>query len=180
MRKIDSSTAVCYAFCVRVSGCLFGGVMTTALGIAWKVLKFVLEVIAKAIFYFGLYVPLGYLLYGLALFLIFGFDPFVMTVNGRLYFFGLALCFGCSLTITIRSLVIRPIKNYFNGRDVIEYGSAGKKPPRGAPEAPKIYKSRVNKGVIVYEYANRYDLYEEMDGGLVLVKTEWKDSPKRK
>ena len=70
------------------------------------------------------------------------------------------------------------VRNYFENSRVIEYNTKGKS--KNLPEAPRIYKSRVNPGVIVYEYENRYDLYEQSDGRLVLVKTEWKKGKGRR
>ena len=63
-----------------------------------------------------------------------------------------------------------------NVSDLVDkYGDKDeRKLKRNMPEAPKIYKSRVNPGVIVYEYKNRYDLYEEHNDQLVLVSTEYK------
>ena len=46
--------AVCYAQGVRLTGCLFGGVFSTVLGIVVKVLIRVLKLAAKAVFTFGL------------------------------------------------------------------------------------------------------------------------------
>lgn len=158
---------------MKLSGCLFGSVLTTALGILWKVLKFAVELAAKIVYYFGLYVPLIYLAYGGILCLAFGFNPFYPDVDGKLYIFGFALTFGCSVVITIRNVIVRPLRKYFTDSRVIEYDTKGKN-TKHLPEAPRIYKSRVNPGIIVYEYDNRYDLYEQRGGGLELVKTEWK------
>lgn len=163
---------------VKLSGCLLGSVLTGLLGAIWKILRFALEAAAKAIAYFGLYLPIAYLVYGLILFLVFDFAPFdTGTVDGKLYVFGFALSLAAAAVKTVRSAIISPVREHFNSQ-VIEYDSSGKK-SRNLPEAPKIYKSRVNPGVIVYEYGNRYDLYEEYDGGLVLVKTEWKTGRKK-
>lgn len=150
---------------------MFGGVVTAALGIVWKILKFVLGFVAKVVCYFGLYIPLAYLIYGAVLYFVFDFGLFVGGVDGRLYIFGFVLCLVCSVIITVRSLIVKPLERYFGG-DVIEYAKKGV--GGRTPEAPTIYKSKVNPGVIVYEYANRYDLYEKRGDGLVLVKTEWK------
>lgn len=177
-RIIDTRAGLCYDFRVRISGCLFGGVLTTALGIVWKILKVAIELVAKAIYYFGLYVPLAYLLYGLILYLIFDFNPFYPDIDGKLYIFGFALCLICAVIITVKNVFVRPLRNYFENSRVIEYNTKGKS--KNLPEAPRIYKSRVNPGVIVYEYENRYDLYKQSDGRLVLVKTEWKKGKGRR
>lgn len=172
-RVFDTRVSVCYHLRVKLSGCLLGSALTGVLGVIWKILKFALEAAAKAVVYFGLYFPIAYLVYGFALFLAFDFPPFgVGSVDGRLYVFGFALSLAAAAVKTVRSAIVKPLKEYFNSQ-VIEYDVSGHK-GKNLPEAPRIYKSRVNPGVIVYEYGNRYDLYEEYDGGLVLVKTEWK------
>ena len=162
--------AVCYAQGVRLTGCLFGGVFSTVLGIVVKVLIRVLKLAAKAVCTFGLYIPMAYLLYGAVLYFAFGFTLFEASVDGRLYIFGFALSLGCAVVVTVRKLIVKPLRDYFRG-EVIEYD--GKRSSPRTPEAPKIYRSR-ERGIIVYEYANRYDLYEERGDRLAFVKTEWK------
>lgn len=156
---------------MKLTGCLFGGALSTLLGIVARVLWRVLKLAAKAMLTFGLYIPAAYLVYGAVLYFAFGFPLFEASVNGRLYAFGFALSLGCAVAVTVRKLIVKPLRDYFRG-GVIEYegGSGG---PR-TPEAPKIYRSRVERGIIVYEYSDRYDLYEERADGLVLVGRERK------
>ena len=71
------------------------------------------------------------------------------------------------------------MKKFFGKSKVVEYGKE-QKLSRNAPEAPTIYKSKVNPGVIVYEYSNRFDLYEEDEDGLRLVSTEMKNRRERR
>ena len=117
------------------------------------------------------------LIFGGALYLAYGFNPFGGGVDGNLYIFGLCLSILGAVIITIRNVIIKPIQKYFVDGKVVEY--TGKR-HRGAPEPPKIYKSRVNPGITVYEYENRYDLYEEIDGVLEKVSTEFKEDGKRR
>ena len=167
----DREGAVCYPQGVKLTGCLFGGVLSGVLGVAVKVLLRILNYAAKVICTFGLYIPMAYLLYGAVLWFAFGFGLFEASVDGRLYIFGFALSVGCAVVITVRKLIVKPLKDYFRG-EVIEYDAKRSSPH--TPEAPKIYRSRVDRGIIAYEYANRYDLYEQRGNGLALVKTEWK------
>lgn len=152
-------------------GCLLGGIVATVLETAGKIVAFVLVRVIKIIRIFGLYVPMAYLLYGAVLYFAFGFGLFVAGTDGGLYILGFALSVVCAAIITVRHLLVQPLRDYFGG-EVIEY--EGKRRSKRTPEAPKIYRSRVNPGVIVYEYSNRYDLYEKRGDGLTLVKTEWK------
>ena len=120
---------------------------------------------------FGLYVPAVYLAYGAVLYLAFGFGLFERSVDGALYIFGFVLSFGCSAVIAFRRLRTKPLKDLLR---VAAEEYAGKRRSKNAPEVPRIYRSRVNRGVTVYEYADRYDLYEKRGRGLAIVKTVWK------
>ena len=42
-------------------------------------------------------------------------------------------------------------------------------------EMPLIYESKAHPGIIVYEYADCFRLYREIDGKLALVKVQPKD-----
>ena len=132
---------------------------------------FALKSVLKAAYALGLYVPAAYLAYGAALYLAFGFGLFERSVDGALYIFGFVLSFGCSAVITVRRLRTKPLKDLLR---VAAEEYAGNRRIKNAPEVPRIYRSRVNRGVTVYEYADRYDLYEKRGKGLALVKTEWK------
>ena len=157
---------------MKASGCILGLVAGRVFSVVWMILELVFTVIAKVIIYFGLYFPMLSLIFGGVLFLIFDFNPFGGGVDSNLYVFGLCLSFVCALGVTVRNIIIKPIQKYFIDSKVIEY--TGKR-HKNAPEAPKIYKSKVNPGIIVYEYENRYDLYEEENGELYKVSTEYKD-----
>ena len=159
-----------------IRGAGIGAGIVAILTIFWKIIKLVAEVIAKLVIYLGLWAPLLYLAYGGILMLIYkGFHMFSMDTNSIIYFVGLILCLIISVIITIKNLILKPFKKIFGRKDVIKYGDKDeRKLKRNMPEAPKIYKSRVNPGVIVYEYKNRYDLYEEHNNQLVLVSTEYK------
>lgn len=148
------------------------------LTVVWKAIRYLAEIIGRMIYYFGLYVPILYLFYGLALRLIFtDFRPFSATTDGRLFIFGFALTVIAAVIISVHNLIVKPFRKHVSKQNVVEYeGKQGK----NAPEAPKIYESKVNKGIIVYEYSNRYDLYEEYRDGLHLVATEFKKKKGRR
>ena len=162
-----------------IKGAGIGAGIVAVLTIFWKVIKVIVEIVAKVIFFLGLWVPLLYLAYGGILKLIYkGFYLLSADTNSIIYLLGFILTIVISIIITIKNLIYRPFKKIFGRKkDVIEY--KGDKLKNDTPEAPKIYKSRVNEGVIVYEYKNRYDLYEEREDKLVLVATEFKDNKRR-
>lgn len=150
-----------------------GSTLTAILGFLLKGAKFVGEMLGKIIYYFGLYFPILYALYGVVLYFAFDFNPFTLDVNGKLFMFGFALSCVAMVIKTVKNLIVKPYKKHFQKSKVVEYGTE-QKLSKHAPEAPTIYKSRVNPGIIVYEYDNRFDLYEETDDGLRLVDTEYK------
>lgn len=155
---------------MKAAGCLGGVIVSAAKALAgFAVLA--LKTVLKAACVFGLYVPAVYLAYGAVLYLAFGFGLFERSVDGALYIFGFVLSFGCSAVIAFRRLRTKPLKDLLR---VAAEEYAGKRRSKNAPEVPRIYRSRVNRGVTVYEYADRYDLYEKRGRGLALVKTEWK------
>ncbi len=164
---------------MKLGGCLFGGIITTILRAVFTALQFIAAIIGKTIYYFGLYIPIFYLIYGMVIHFVYDFECFELTVDGKLYIFGLCLSLLASLIISIKNLIVKPYRKYIKKDDVVEYGKT-QRLSKNAPEAPRIYKSKVNPGVIVYEYANRYDLYEEDNKGLVQVATEYKKSRKNK
>ena len=162
-----------------MKGAGIGAGIVAVLTILWKVIKVIAEVVAKILYYLGLWVPLLYLAYGGILKLIFKeFYLFSADTNSIIYLLGFILTIFISFIITVKNLIYKPFKKLFGRKkDVVEYKDNNLK--HDAPEAPKIYKSRVNEGVIVYEYKNRYDLYEEREDKLVLVATEFKDKKRR-
>lgn len=155
---------------MKAAGCL-GGVIVSAAKAVAGFAAFALKTALKAAYALGLYVPAAYLAYGAVLYLAFGFGLFERSVDGALYIFGFVLSFGCSAVIACRRLRTKPLKDLLR---VAAEEYAGKRRSKNAPEVPRIYRSRVNRGVTVYEYADRYDLYEKRGKGLALVKTEWK------
>ena len=151
---------------MKAAGCLGGVIVSAAKALAgFAVLA--LKTVLKAACVFGLYVPAVYLAYGAVLYLAFGFGLVERSVDGALYIFGFVLCFGCSAVIAFRRLRTKPLKDLLR---VAAEEYAGKRRSKNALEVPRIYRSRVNRGVTVYEYV----LYEKRGRGLALVKTEWK------
>ena len=75
-----------------------GGILS---GWLLKFLKFlggvVLRGLGTILSFFGLYVPVIYLLFGLVLNIAFKFNPFGGDVNGKLYVLGLVECLICTL-----------------------------------------------------------------------------------
>ena len=153
-----------------------GAALPNAIKAITSALEAVVTFILKLIVYLGLYIPLAYLLYGGIIWLTLDVELFDLSVNSSLYLVGLGLSILASIVLTIRSGIGRIIKMK-ESKSVVQY--QGKK-SRSAPEAPKIYHSRVNRGIIVYEYENRFDLYEKDGGRLVFVGTEYKSKKEKR
>ena len=150
-----------------------GGILS---GWLLKFLKFlggvVLRGLGTILSFFGLYVPIIYLLFGLVLNIAFKFNPFGGDVNGKLYVLGLVECLICTVIICVRNLVARPIQSVFAFLKGHSSGRSGGR--RDAPETPEVYRSSVRPDLIVYEYRNRYDLFKDENGRLRFLRTEYK------
>ena len=170
---VDSGQVLCYSIAMGTGGCILGGTFSTVMSAVLKALGVVGEFLGKIIYYFGLYFPIAYAIYGVVLYFTFDFNPFIQDVDGKLFMFGFSLSCVAMVIQAVKNIIINPCKKYFSKSKVVEYGKE-QKLAKNAPEAPTIYKSKVNPGVIVYEYSNRYDLYEEFEDGLRLVNTEYK------
>ncbi len=170
---VDSLQVLCYSIAMGTGGCILGGTFSTVLSTVMKALGVVGEFLGKIIYYFALYFPIAYAIYGVVLHFAFDFNPFVQDVDGKLFMFGFALSCVAMVIQAVKNIIVNPCKKYFSKSRVVEYGK-DQRLSKNAPEAPTIYKSKVNPGVIVYEYSNRYDLYEEFEDGLRLVSTEFK------
>lgn len=97
-----------------------GMLMATILKLIFYTISTAIKLIANIMVFFGLYVPFFYLIYIEMLILFAGFTIIPYNANVGLFVFGLVLCFFCSLIITVRNLIVKPIRAVF-GRDDKEY-----------------------------------------------------------
>ncbi|MEG2273738.1 MAG: hypothetical protein RSC44_00240 [Clostridia bacterium] len=164
---------------MKGAGFIFGTAISVVGRVLYQIFKGVIEALAKIMVYFGLYMPTLYLIYGGILQWLMDFMLFDLSVDSMLYIFGFTLSLVCAVIISVKNLIVKPYRKYFAKTDIIEYTN-DKKLSKTAPEAPKIYNSKVNLGVVVYEYSNRYDLYEQYNDGLRLVNTEYKRKPSKR
>jgi len=86
-----------------------GVALWAALKGAAKVIKAIIAVLTNVFIFFGLYIPLFYLLFGVILLTFTSFSFGGIGTNQILYFVGLGLCFLASAIITFRTLVVRPL-----------------------------------------------------------------------
>lgn len=76
---------------------------------------FIFKVLFKILTLFGLWLPLAYALFGLILYLIFKFNPFVLDVWGTLYLCGAVASVVGALIIAVRNVIVKPAKSVYQG-----------------------------------------------------------------
>ena len=96
------------------------GIILTILVILWTVIKLafkliwaIVKVLAALIIFFGLYIPLFYVVFGLILLATTDFTLGGMGTDQVLYYIGLGLCCVASIFISIRNFIIRPLSAVF-------------------------------------------------------------------
>lgn len=145
------------------SGCLLGFTGATILKTILYVLNWTIKLIASVLLFFGLYIPFIYLIYGGLLYLIAKVPIFNFSTNSQLYLLGLLLCIICSVIISVRNLIMKPLTSIVAFYD-----------KKNTPEQPLVYRSNVMRDLIIYEYKDRYDVYRDINGRLSFIRTEAK------
>ncbi len=92
-----------------------GSVIGTVLRSVTLVLGFIFKIIFKACTVFGLWIPIIYAVFGLALYLFLDFNPFLFDTLGTLYLCGFIACVIGACFIAIRNLIIKPAKSIYEG-----------------------------------------------------------------
>lgn len=87
-----------------------------------KLVNVIITIIARIMLLLGLWVPFFYIVISVILMLSFKTNILSMTGYNYLYIIGLILCIIISVIITIRNLLLKPIKELINYRKVqLEY-----------------------------------------------------------
>lgn len=81
------------------------------LSVLMKFLGYVVRFLSTIMLYFGLYVPFFYFLYGLIIHLTLGVVLFDFSTNSQLYLLGLLLCLVSSVIISVRNIILTPLKS---------------------------------------------------------------------
>jgi hypothetical protein len=100
---------------------LGGVVFATVFKLIFYVVSTAIKLIANILVFFGLYIPFFYLIYGEMLLLFTDFVLVPYTSDLGLYIFGLVLSCFCSVIISVKNLIVKPIKAVL-GRDDKEDG----------------------------------------------------------
>lgn len=164
--------------------------LVTGLVFLVKILFWLFRVIVRAlgeiIVFFALYIPGLYLILGALLSKFAGFD---ITTNGlerTLYLVGMVACILCSIIITIRKLILTPIKTVFSGigrRTKKEFDTRPdfhdeeKKITRNISSPyPLEYRSKLHPEIKVREWSDRFELYIDDGEGEKFYKVEYKNN----
>ena len=125
----------------------------------------------------GLYIPLLYSIYSAFIFLA-GLKLSPFSVDAMLFYIGLILSFVCSIIITVKKLIINPaskLKDKFR-RNRYNFHSRKNSSFFGSKkESPLIYRSLRRPDWIIYEYYDKFEVYEEKGKKLKFVKLVVKD-----
>lgn len=164
--------------------------LVTGLVFLVKILFWLFRVIVRAlgeiIVFFALYIPGLYLILGAILSKYAGFNITIDGLDRTLYLIGMVACFICSIIITVRKLVLTPIKTVFSG-----IGKRTKKEFDSRPEFreeekrvsrsvsnngyPLEYRSKLYPEIKVREWSDRFELYVDDGEGEKFYKVEYKN-----
>lgn len=123
-----------------------------------KLVNVVITIIARIMLLLGLWVPFFYIVISVIIMLSFKTNILSMAGYNYLYIIGLILCIIISIIITIRNLLLKPIKELINYRKVqLEYDKrkAEAREKRLYEKNPKKYFA--TKGKLPDEYSEYYN-----------------------
>lgn len=125
----------------------FVAFMTLVMKSIFKVLHFIIVLIANLLVYFGLWIPFVYLIICGILMLVGDLNISVMNTNTIIFYTGLALTLLGSLVITIRHLIIIPLNQF------MDYRKAKKefKEKQNEIKKQKLYEKNPAKYFMKYE-----------------------------
>lgn len=199
----------------KKAGCALGLMFGSFLKLLTAILNITVHFLAAVFSFFGLWLPFIYALIGFILYFAFKFNPFEGGTEGQLFIAGFAASCICALVITIRNLIIKPIKSTLTGyanpiwedanKKLEEYRrpnvrirqpekrvyadrreeECGKREPSrpreygkriaaGEYEKPEIYYSKLEEGLLVHEFSDRFELYRIVGDRAKLERVEYK------
>jgi hypothetical protein len=176
----------------KKDGCVTGLALGSVLRFIVSALELILRILINLLIFFGLWLPLVYALFGLALYLALGFNPLDWNLEGQLYISGFATCVLCSLIITVRNLIVKPAKQVFDGFktplwkrakdknielvEITKSKATVKQPKKKSEkeEKPSIYYSAIEPDTLIHEYSDRFEIYKIEDNKARLETVEYK------
>lgn len=153
-----------------------------------------IKIILRLLLFLGLWIPAVYILFGVALYFIFGFNPLDWHLEGQLYVSGLIACSLCSLVVAIRNIIVKPAKSVYKGykkpiwkkpedddkeeiiiskrkkEEIDERVVEDIKKPR-----PNIYYSTIEENTLVHEYEDRFEIFTIVNNKARLDRVEYKN-----
>lgn len=176
------------------SGCMSGTVIGSMVRFFLAGTQLLIKIILQLILYLGLWIPGMYVLFGVILYYTLSFNPLDLQLEGQLYFSGLAACILCSIIITVRNIIVKPISSIYRGpktpaisaREEAESGrdedlnnqekSAryGKRHSYEIPR-PSIYYSIIEEDTLIHEYEDRFEIYKVEENKARLERVEYKN-----
>lgn len=99
----------------KKAGCAFGLLFGSFIRLFVTLVEVVVRFLAGILVFFGLWIPFLYALVGVVLFLTLKFNPFDWGIEGQLFIAGFVASCVCSLVITVRNLIIKPVRSTVQG-----------------------------------------------------------------
>lgn len=166
------------ALTLIVTGLVFG------IKILFWLFRIIVRAVGEIIVFSHLYIPGLFILLGALLSKFAGFDVNAPSLERTLYLCGIGLCFGCSLILTIRKLIITPFKTVFSGISSRTKKEISTKPEFKQEERKLIstsspypieYRSKIYPDIKVREWSDRFELYKDDGEGEKFYKVEYKN-----
>lgn len=167
-----------------------GSVLGSILRFIFVGLQLFFKIIFRLLWFLGLWIPGVYIIFGVALHYIFGFNPLDWELEGQLYFSGLIACAVCSIVITIRNIIIKPVKSVYKGYKKPVWKKEKEQQPIKKEEIkipnkdiakeetektrPSIYYSTIEENTLIHEFEDRFEIYRIEDNKAKLERVEYK------
>ncbi len=173
------------------SGCMSGTIIGSIVRFFLAGTQLLIKIILQIIIYLGLWIPGIYIIFGVVLYYTLSFNPLDLQLEGQLYFSGLAACILCSIVITVRNIIVKPISTIFQGSKTTMVSP--KMPQEDITpteplqarstkyqhsyeiERPSIYYSILEQDALIHEYDDRFEIYKVEDNKARLERVEYKN-----
>lgn len=185
----------------KIRGCAFALFVTSFFHAAVFLVRGLVQLVAWVLYFFGLWAPAVYALFGLFLHIFLRFDPFAYDALSVAYLAGFGLSVLLAAFLAFRNLVGNPIQNTLSSLKRFTSATASEEKPAPipqkrrrstpaaarpaavassaaapSPEAPDVYWSAVEPQTLIHEYRDRFEVYRMNDGKRTLKKVEYKDA----
>jgi hypothetical protein len=87
----------------------------SALRIIFGIIKGILKIVYKLLVFFGLWIPVVYVIFGAILHRFTGFNPFGFSLYGTIYLSGFVAAVVCCIIIAVKNAVVKPARSVYEG-----------------------------------------------------------------